>query len=236
MGTPHPALDRAREYAAELTATVQAVLPSSPDFQAMVLESRLTIGVFTSSGSIGVLPLFIDGRRVAHWKLSMLVDLDSAGQHLKVMKSNFSVTAEVDATPLVRYEFDDAMRTAPVAHWQFHGERGAFSHLLGQAQFAGKNVKPHSLSSVHFPVGGGRMRPGVDDLLEFLVREFGFDACPAWEAAVQVDRDRYRRIQARTIMRDMTDELVATLRSEGWIVTPPDGYVAGDGAKFLKRW
>ena len=132
-------------------------------------------------------------------------------------------------------EFDDKMHTAPIAHWQFHAERGAFSHLLGYALAAGKKVKPHSLSSLHFPVGGARMRPGVDDLLEFLVKECAFDSVPGWRNAIVESRARYRTIQARTVARDMQVEVADVLRSAGWTVTPP-AETPGPSEKFLARW
>lgn len=233
----HPALERARSFAADLTATIQAVFPSSPEMQARVESSgaRVQISAFDEEGKVGRLPLFIDGNQVAYWKLSMLADLDWRASYLKIMKSIFSLFASVDRPPLVRYEFDDGMRTAPVAHWQIHGERGAFSYLLGLAQAAGKDLKPYSLSSVHFPVGGPRMRPGVDDLLEFMVRECGFDVQPQWERAILVDRRRYRTIQARTIARDMQAQVAEVLRNEGWTVEPP-ATIPEAGSRFLSDW
>ncbi|WP_448720995.1 hypothetical protein [Microbacterium natoriense] len=233
----HGALSAAKEFAAELTATIQAVLPHSPEFQAMlVAPPHLLISVFDVEQNVGRLPLYIRGKHVADWKLTMSVNFDSSGDYLKVMRSGFTLLARADKLPLVRYEFDDNMHTAPIAHWQFHAERGAFSHLLGFALAAGKPVKPHSLSSLHFPVGGARMRPGVDDLLEFLVKECAFDSVGGWKGAIHESRARYRAIQARTIARDMQDEVADVLRGEGWTVTPPADGVAEPGQKFLSRW
>jgi len=226
----------AKAFAAEMTETVQAVLPKSPVFQAMlVAPPHLLISVFDAQQNVGRLPLFIRGKYVADWKLTMSVNWDHSGNYLKVLRSGFTLLANTDKVPLVRYEFDDNMHTAPIAHWQFHAERGAFSHLLGFALAAGKDVKPYSLSSIHFPVGGARMRPGVDDLLEFLVKECAFDAVGGWKGAILESRARYRTIQARTIARDMQPEVAEVLRAEGWTVTPP-GLTAEPGEKFLSRW
>lgn len=228
--------DTAKAFAAELTETVQAVFPNSPVFQAMlVTPPHILISVFDSEQKVGRLPLFIRGNHVADWKLTMSVNWDHTGSYLKVMRSGFTLLATTDKVPLVRYEFDDNMHTAPIAHWQFHAERGAFSHLLGFALAAGKNVKPHSLSSLHFPVGGARMRPGVDDLLEFLAKECSFDTVGGWKGAIFESRARYRTIQARTVARDMQSELADVLRGEGWRVEPP-GDVDEPGEKFLSRW
>lgn len=229
--------DTAKAFAAELTKTVRAVLPESPVFQAMlVAPPHILISVFDGQQNVARLPLFIRGNHVADWKLTMSVNWDHSGSYLKVMRSGFTLLTHSDKLPLVRYEFDDNMHTAPIAHWQFHAERGAFSHLLGFALAAGKNVKPHSLSSLHFPVGGARMRPGVDDLLEFLVKECAFDTVGGWKGAIHESRARYRAIQARTIARDMQSEVADVLRGEGWTVTPPQGGAAEPREKFLSRW
>ena len=232
----HGALAAAKAFATELTETVQAVLPKTPAFQAMLITpEHVQISVFDAEKKISRLPLFIRSEHVADWKLSMSVNFDSSGEYLKVMRSGFTLFALADKVPLVRYEFDDGMRTAPIAHWQFHAERGAFSHLLGYALAAGKDVKPHSLSSLHFPVGGARMRPGVDDVLEFLVKECAFDAVGGWKGAITESRRRYRTIQARTIARDMQTEVADVLRSEGWTIMPPND-AKTPGEKFLSRW
>ena len=79
------------------------------------------------------------------------------------------------------------------------------------------------------------MRPGVDDLLEFLAKECWFDTCAGWKAAILASRARYRTIQARTIARDMQREVAAVLRESGWTVSPPPQIPELNG-KYLTRW
>lgn len=232
----HPALELARGFADELTEAIRGIFPDSPGLEVRQRRDRVVLGLFKPNDDHDDFPLRIGGEVVARWRLVMAMDLDSAREHLKVMRSNLTLFANVDRTPLVRYEFDDAMHTAPVAHWQFHGERGAFSHLLGQALAAGATVAPHSLSSLHFPVGGGRMRPGVDDWLEFLVRECHFDAATGWESVLLENRRRYRSIQAQTIVRDMQEVAADSLRRLGWAVEPPPGGAPPANEKYLSRW
>lgn len=233
-----PALAVAQEFAGELSQTLSGVLPGAPELRALAAETgqRVVIGVLGEAGEIRSIPLLIGGKRVGSWKLAMHADLDSAGRFLKIVKSNSHLFADVDRTPLVRYEFDDGMQSAPVAHWQFHGERGAFSYLLGKADAVGRKATPYSLSSIHFPVGGARMRPGVDDFLEFLVTECGFDRQPTWKSAIRASRERYRRLQAKTIARDMQSEVAEVLANEGWTVSPPSGYEPQPNGNFLHRW
>lgn len=85
----------------------------------LVAPTHVQISVFDAEQKIDRLPLFIRDKHVADWKLTMSVNLDSTGSYLKVMRSGFTLLANADKVPLVRYEFDDNMHTAPIAHWQF---------------------------------------------------------------------------------------------------------------------
>lgn len=204
----------------------------------MLFKNHIQISTFDQSGLIAPMPLTINGVHVASWKYTQACNLDSSGQYLKVIRSTFTLTAKVDTNPLVRYEYDDNMRPGtPVAHWQFHAERGAFSHLLGIAKRNGaREVKPHSLSSMHFPVGGGRMRVGLEDLLEFLVRECHFDSRGGFNGALRDSRHGYRLIQAKTLARDAQEEVAESLRAQGWKVTPPDKAPGPASGEALFRW
>lgn len=164
--------------------------------------------------------------------------MDRAGRHLKTSQSSFKLYSLLDRTPLVRQEYiSDMASPIPIAHWHFHGERGAFSHLLARAHEVQPDLvrKPHDLSSLHFPVGGERFRPSLEDLLEFLVRECGVDAVPGWEAAIERGRADWRLRQLRTVVRDLQVEAAALLREYNWKVEPPiDGPEAHDTT--LTRW
>jgi len=80
------------------------------------------------------------------------------------------------------------------------------------------------------------MRPGVDDLFEFMVRECGVDTLPTSTDAILADRSDWRTIQARTIARDMQSEVADVLQEYGWGVTPPEAPVDPPAKKFLTSW
>jgi hypothetical protein len=40
------------------------------------------------------------------------------------------------------------------------------------------------MSDLHFPVGGSRFRPSLEDVLDMLVRELGVDHEPGWRDAL----------------------------------------------------
>ncbi len=89
---------------------------------------------------------------------------------------------------------------------------------------------------MHIPVGGTRYRPCLEDFLEMLLREFNFDACPGWEAAVRSGRRRWRLLQTRAVVRDSPDTAAAVLGSLGYtVVPPPEGPRAPNEAALYER-
>lgn len=168
--------------------------------------------------------LYIDGVVLAHLSFSLDQELDRSGKHLKTTGSKITVWSSIDRTPLLRLEYRADMHTDPICHWQIHAERGAMSHLLGRANFISpKRVKkPHDYSTLHFPVGGERYRPCLEDVLQFLIVDCGIDHKLDWETRVHEGRERWRRMQLRSAVRDIPKDAAAVLRSLGWTVTPPN--------------
>lgn len=77
------------------------------------------------------------------------------------------------------------------------------------------------LSQIHFPLGGPRLRPGIEDVLEMLIREFGVkQKADAVEYLAQ-SRAEWRRLQLRALLARNHSDALDYLRSEGYTVTPP---------------
>ncbi len=77
------------------------------------------------------------------------------------------------------------------------------------------------LAELHFPLGGHRFRPCLEDLLEMLVSEFGVDSTKAGRESLRLGRERWRRQQTRSVVRDAPDEAVAILTELGYDITAP---------------
>lgn len=236
---------QAQELAERVSATTKSCLPGAPVIAALKVAGdrvQLTAVEVDQSGTPldrpSQMPLFIGGEVVAFWNVSILLGLDYTGVFLKTMKSAISMRSVWEKNPLVRLEYDSTMTTAPIAHWQFHAERGAFSHLLARASAGSRYVTehPHSLSKLHFPVGGERFRPSIEDFIEFLVRECGVDSVEGWQSAVQEGRELWRRMQARAVSRDLQAEAAQTLRDQGWAVSPPSGWDEWEKSATLRAW
>ncbi len=164
------------------------------------------------------LVLTAHGDDVATLTVNYQLALDSHEQYLAVARSHFHLHSSLDRMPLLRLEYGRDMHTVPSAHWQVVAERGALSHLL--AKTGAPN--PHSLQSLHLPVGGRRYRPCLEDFLQFLIQECGIDARNGWQAAVKAGRVRWHQRQLAAVVRDAPDEAAHALRALGYSVAPPE--------------
>lgn len=220
------------ELAEHMDGLLRATLPDMPDLT-VDTEHRPDIDVYVISLGEDAqgLPLFVGQRRLAALTGSVGCRLDSANRYLAVTHSKYSVRADVDRTPIIRYEYHRDMDTAPNAHIHLHAHRGALSHLLSRSG----HPTPHDMSALHIPLGGSRFRPCLEDLLQFLVQECGFDSCQGWRAHVEAGRERWRRSQVAAAARDIPDEAVRVLAELGYQVTPPSTQLSAS-SKALRHW
>lgn len=124
-------------------------------------------------------PLSVKGKELAALDVSLRICKDSSDRFLAVEKSTFKLSANLDKEPIMRWDYERVAHSKPTAHIQVHGHRGALSHLLSQAD----HRSPHSMQSLHIPVGGARFRPCLEDVVEFLIADCRFDAKPGWSNA-----------------------------------------------------
>ncbi len=231
---------KAAEFARELGETLAATLPHAPSVDVQAVEGKNTFIVQPASpnGSAARVPLFVNRERLAELSIVLYLELDRTGAFLKNLRTDCAAYSVLDRQPLFRMDYRSDMQSAPVAHWQFHAERGALTHLLSMAQaHRPKSVtSPHVLSRLHFPVGGERFRPCIEDLIQFVIEECGVDFVPGWEGAVEAGRERWRRIQLRTVVRDLQHEAAEILRREGWTVVAPADAEITESVPTLRRW
>ncbi|MGC5629311.1 hypothetical protein ACPYO6_13840 [Georgenia sp. Z1344] len=117
----------------------------------------------------------------------------------------------------------------PGAHLQVHAHRDAATYVMSQAGTSTMRGKRRAaatevpkLAELHFPLGGHRFRPCLQDLLEMLVSELGVDVSPEGRESLRRGRERWRRQQTRSVVRDAPDEAVAILDELGYRITAPD--------------
>lgn len=148
---------------------------------------------------------------------------------LTVQSSRIAVGLLGSDEPLLRYEYIRHPDSVPSAHLHVHAHRDQFLHgmMLSTSGRPKQRLRKLTqgklpyLSQIHFPLGGPRLRPGIEDVLEMLIREFGVkQKADAVEYLAQ-SRAEWRRLQLRALLARNHSDALDYLRSEGYTVTPP---------------
>lgn len=170
--------------------------------------------------------------------LELIVDFrckwDHKGTYLAVHQASWAVRPIDVGEPLFRYEFAAGMTSRlPSAHLHVHGHRDEFVFqmfrgLTGRPKKRASTVSGGAgalprLSNLHFPLGGPRMRPCLEDVLEFLIEEFRVDTASGYQAVLEAGRQRWRRRQIGASVRDAPEVAAAILAELGYAIEPPDG-------------
>jgi hypothetical protein len=227
----------AADFADDLTARVQQIIPTDVRFTALAIgqDSRAFVGVGIFTGiKFMPLPLTVNGIHRLNLLIKLHLCWDSGQYFLAVDKSFFHVRAEgKDDTPLFRLEYiRQATRDVPCSHLQIHAHRDELTYLLMLADRARPAMRVRKdkiprVAEFHFPNGGHRFRPCIEDVLHSLIIEFGVDAQPGWRTAVEEGREAWRRTQLRAAVRDAPEEAAEALELLGYSVKPPDtGHLA----------
>ncbi|WP_282949085.1 hypothetical protein [Cellulomonas endometrii] len=218
-------------FAADLHGTIAAVLPSDPGPLVVRRTPDEVHDVSVRQGPDDGIPLTVRGHVLLRLFLTYRCAWDHTRGFVAVRWSRLSVTAEGFAEPLFRYDYDEASDgKVPAAHLNVHGHRDelVFAMMAAGHRFRGRSRaasvrrgRVPRVSTLHFPLGGHRFRPALEDVLEMVVREFGLDARDDWEAAVVAGRERWRDVQLRAAVRDDPAAATAALVALGYAVTPP---------------
>jgi len=217
---------QAETLALDLTSLLQRSLPEAPAAIARLSGERVVIRPEPD------ITLFVGDRPLASLSVHLRCQLDSVGRWLAIESSSFGLTANVDRSPVLRFDYVRKAHTAPSAHVQVHAHRGALTHLLSQAG----HDKPHDMSALHIPVGGSRFRPCLEDVVQFLIEECRFTHLPEWRQAVVEGRARWRATQVRAVVRDFPHEAATSLRALGYTVEAPGQAVADPSPGALYGW
>ena len=136
------------------------------------------------------------GRTWCWLNLSFRLGMDSERAYLAVVSSFFGIYAsEAENSCLCHFDYErDKADGYPEAHLQVFGESRALTMWGGRAQSRG-------LERLHFPVGGRRFRPCLEDVIEFLITEKLTTARDGWERVVSQSRQQFQRRQLRAAIR-----------------------------------
>ena len=166
------------------------------------------------------------GGPVLHLKARYIVEIDPRRDDLRVAGSTVGLWADVTGgrkrpRPLVRVEYDRSGlgRGRAAAHVHLHANSPELAWMYG----SGGRPAP-DLHALHFPVGGRRFRPTLEEFLLFLDREHLFDNWKAgWRPKVLDSLEVWERRQARATARQFPDEAIGALETQGYSVIALSG-------------
>lgn len=218
---------KASDFVDQLNQLVGGCIADAPKFEKIAAENQqqLRIGPlpFEVEGSgFAAIPLVRDCDDASEPRLSLKVEfrvsLDAHSDHLAVQQSTYGLWVRPDRKrnprPVFRIEFDRDAHSKPAAHVHLHAESMEFGWIYGTA-----GLPPPRLSEIHFPVGGRRFRPTVEELLKFLDREKLFvDWRPGWGELVEESVRKWEMNQARATVRQYPEAAIAQLRAMGYEV------------------
>ena len=144
---------------------------------------------------------------------------DGEARYLKTVRASVAVLsseAGEDENQLLRYDFDRNQEGGyPTAHLHVFGESVALDRLndaLGRER---------ALFKLHYPVGGVRFRPCLEDVIEFLIYEGFVEPRPGWEQVLDEGRQKFHAIQLKAAVRHRPELAAEQLSEMGWTVEPP---------------
>ena len=216
---------QAERFGDDVTKVVNGAFGIDPNVQVIESQGRLVIKMLP-------VPLKVKGEELATLTMSIRCGPDTADTYIAVEKSSYIVAARVTREPIIRFDYDRDAHSKPSSHVQIHAHRGELTALLSKAG----HKTPHSIAALHIPTGGPRFRPSIEDIAEFLIADWGFDGATGWHDVIEKNRISYRRIQARSVVRDVPEDAAAVLTELGYKVTPPADGPAEDKLRALRQW
>lgn len=177
--------------------------------------------------SLGV-PLTVGGAAILRLSYRYQCSCRDSSPHLQVDESSITLRAESDPAPIVHYDFVRAAHgTIPAAHINIHASSDSATKAMlacgsksqgrnRRKAFLDKGTFP-TFSSLHFPVGGDRLRPGPEDVLQMAIYEFGVDVQPGWREAIERSRAEYRTRQINALIREFPDIAYQALLQDGYL-------------------
>lgn len=214
---------QARQFAEQLTSLLNATVTDGPRLRAVLQED----------GRIGWIGFEIERRRPfpgegipltisaspprCFLHVMQTLTLDPDGGYLVVQRSSYGLYLEQElATVLFHYDYDrDPEHEYPLAHLQVNGQCPALDELNRRTE------GDAALERLHFPVGGKRYRPSLEDVVEFLVIEGFVRAKDGWRDAVEQHRRDFHRTQLMAATRRDPEAAAQALAGLGYRIELP---------------
>jgi hypothetical protein len=214
---------QARDFAQEVTSLLNATITDGVTFSAVIGRRSGTLvlgrGVTKANLDPQAVPLTLGRRSPSAWLwVAFILGPDPEDEYLTVFKSGFALYLDADRDRMMlHYDYErEPAHSYPPAHIQVDGVAEDLSALSERRSGQRKDLK-----DFHFPVGGRRYRPSIEDVVEFIVAEDLADARPGWRDAIIDSRSRWEDRQLRAAVRRNPEPALDQLRRDR-IIPPAD--------------
>lgn len=229
-------ISEAEDFAIKLSEIINGTVSSKIEFKVTpILDKNFA---WVSAGLDGTLkPILIpiscnlkDGDEPWMWlNVSFKVSLIKL-QYLTVESSVVSlVIDDKSRRPVFRVEFDRDRGVEPsdletgrharnAAHVQIHGASPELSYIHGRNGLP----KVRTLEDHHFPVGGRRFRPTLEDFIEFIyLEQLVPNLHQGWREVINKHRSDWLDIQLKAAVREKPHIAIEKLIDMGYTVRGP---------------
>ncbi|WFB87970.1 MULTISPECIES: hypothetical protein [Streptomyces] len=133
------------------------------------------------------------GRPNLWMEVSFQLRFDEEREYLAVQQSFVGVFKDKESKEgLFHYDYERRKGDGyPDAHLQVYGSSTTWEEVL----------PGRPLPKLHFPMGGTRFRPCVEDIVEFLIVEGIVNPRPGWKELLNTSRDKFQANQLKAAMR-----------------------------------
>lgn len=232
-------VSKADEFALSLMERLARILPSGNlGINCEASETSKGLRVAVASAEKGGFVLTIRGEPRLQLALDMSLIVSPKSGNIATLMSSFTVRRFKEARPLYTVDYvRGAQSNIPAAHYNFHFRHDEILQELldtgreRRGRLYQKKVedgKPAQLGDVHFPVGGHRFRPCLEDVIDHLWAEFGIDIKPEGKAAIRAGRQEWRSYQLRAAVADDPLSAIAELEKLGYRGTWGEGLSCPD--------
>jgi hypothetical protein len=144
--------------------------------------------------------------------LSYRLQPDDEDRFLMVASSFMGLFLDAEMeTPLLHFDYErDKGDGYPEAHLQVHAGSAAWDQAIAACPV--ESDRKRDLAHLHLPVGGRRLRPTLEDLIEFVIAERLVRAKSGWLTVLDRAREPYAINQMRAMIRRYPDEAGEAVR------------------------
>lgn len=122
--------------------------------------------------------------------------------------------------PIVRFDYERAAQYVPSSHINVHSHHPELEWMMTQGHPKSRTLKNAPRTEVlHFPTGGHRFRPCLEDILEALANDFKLDMAPGGREVLREQREVFRERQLMATVSDDTETAAEALRQLGYNVS-----------------